>query len=293
MKESIQFLLPIFIGFVITHVVADRVRHLRARRSPAASIAETRAARPRSWRGETGWVFVASRCSCAPIRWAAAPTPASRRCRTTSTRSPSRASRTGKWTMFYMALSLAFTAGGIILLYLLWDVRTCRRPDAERGRIRAHHRQLRLASRAWSTRRADRSCWCSKAACCSSPPTPASSAAPRCSPTWRPTRWVPHQFRHLSSRLVTQNGVLLMGVAALAVLVWSRRQRRAAGRAVQHQRVPDVLPVAVRPVHLLDQEPPRRAPLEAPAAAVGGRPIRDARHPAHARMSRNSAPAAG
>src|SRR5947199_6457853 len=31
--------------------------------------------------------------------------------------------RTGKWTMFYMAVSLAFTAGGVILLYLLWDVR--------------------------------------------------------------------------------------------------------------------------------------------------------------------------
>ena len=28
--------------------------------------------------------------------------------------------RTGKLTMFYMAASLAFTAGGIILLYLLW-----------------------------------------------------------------------------------------------------------------------------------------------------------------------------
>src|SRR3546814_14963585 len=28
--------------------------------------------------------------------------------------------RTGHWTMFYMALSLAFTAGGVILLYLLW-----------------------------------------------------------------------------------------------------------------------------------------------------------------------------
>src|SRR3546814_12192873 len=28
--------------------------------------------------------------------------------------------RTCHWTMFYMALSLAFTAGGVILLYLLW-----------------------------------------------------------------------------------------------------------------------------------------------------------------------------
>src|SRR5262245_65158757 len=31
--------------------------------------------------------------------------------------------RTGKWTMFYMALSLAFTAAGIIILYLLWSAR--------------------------------------------------------------------------------------------------------------------------------------------------------------------------
>ena len=31
--------------------------------------------------------------------------------------------RTGKWTMFYMALSLAFTAAGIMVLYLLWDAR--------------------------------------------------------------------------------------------------------------------------------------------------------------------------
>ena len=28
--------------------------------------------------------------------------------------------RTGKFTMLYMALSLSFTAGGIIVLYLLW-----------------------------------------------------------------------------------------------------------------------------------------------------------------------------
>ena len=30
--------------------------------------------------------------------------------------------RTGRWTMLYMALSLAFTAGGLILLYLVWSV---------------------------------------------------------------------------------------------------------------------------------------------------------------------------
>jgi hypothetical protein len=32
-------------------------------------------------------------------------------------------------------------------------------------------------------------------------------------------RWMPHQFAHLSNRLVTQNGVLLMAAAAIAILV--------------------------------------------------------------------------
>ena len=34
--------------------------------------------------------------------------------------------------------------------------------------------------------------------------------------------WLPHQFRHLSTRLVTQNGIVIMGLAALVILLWSR-----------------------------------------------------------------------
>jgi len=33
---------------------------------------------------------------------------------------------------------------------------------------------------------------------------------------------LPHQFRHLSTRLVTQNGIVIMGLAALVILLWSR-----------------------------------------------------------------------
>jgi hypothetical protein len=36
-------------------------------------------------------------------------------------------------------------------------------------------------------------------------------------------RWAPNQFSSLSSRLVTRNGVLLMGIAALAILAWTVR----------------------------------------------------------------------
>jgi amino acid transporter len=34
--------------------------------------------------------------------------------------------------------------------------------------------------------------------------------------------WVPHQFRYLSQRLVTQNGILVMGAAALLILFATR-----------------------------------------------------------------------
>src|SRR5437667_8434807 len=34
--------------------------------------------------------------------------------------------------------------------------------------------------------------------------------------------WLPHQFRHLSTRLVTQNGIVIMGLASLVILFWSR-----------------------------------------------------------------------
>jgi hypothetical protein len=56
---------------------------------------------------------------------------------------PCRARRTGKWTMFYMALSLAFTAAGIIVLYLLWDARHVDGLRSMRD-FRSNHRQFRL-----------------------------------------------------------------------------------------------------------------------------------------------------
>jgi hypothetical protein len=33
--------------------------------------------------------------------------------------------------------------------------------------------------------------------------------------------WVPHQFRYLSTRLVTENGVLVMGLASFFILLWT------------------------------------------------------------------------
>ena len=58
--------------------------------------------------------------------------------------------------------------------------------------------------------------------------------------------WVPHRFAALSERLTTQNGIVLMGARVARRAALHARRRRAAGRHVQHQRVPDLLALDVR-----------------------------------------------
>ena len=133
--------------------------------------------------------------------------------------------RTGKWTMFLMALSLSLTAGGIILLYLLWDVRAL----ARRARRSTPSCSATSSTASGSTRVSSHALLtvvlvfegallfvAANTGFLGGPAVLANMAA---------DRWVPNQFSALSSRLVTRNGVLLMGVAALAILVVDRGPR--------------------------------------------------------------------
>ena len=122
---------------------------------------------------------------------------------------------TGKWTMFYMAVSLSFTAGGIILLYLLWDVRPVEGETLNAVTFVPFWRMPSTTPQ-WNSRRFGPS-WRSKAAFCLWPPIPDTSVARPCSLIWQPNSWVPHQYRYLSSRLVTQRGIVLMGFAAIGI----------------------------------------------------------------------------
>ena len=58
--------------------------------------------------------------------------------------------------------------------------------------------------------------------------------------------WLPHRFSALSERLTMRNGVLLMGGAALAALIYTRGDVVEARRHVLDQRVRDVLAVEHR-----------------------------------------------
>src|SRR5437667_104858 len=128
--------------------------------------------------------------------------------------------RTGKLTMFYMATSLAFTAGGIILLYLLWhaapvDGQTLNAvvfgSILESFGLGPGFNQIGLSV-----------VLATEAGLLFVAANTGFLGGPRVLSNMAADSWLPHQFRHLSTRLVTQNGIVIMGLAALVIVLWSR-----------------------------------------------------------------------
>ena len=128
--------------------------------------------------------------------------------------------RTGKLTMFYMAASLAFTAGGIILLYLLWNAQPVEGQTLnavvfgsiiESFGLPAGFNQVSLSLVLFF-----------EAGLLFVAANTGFLGGPSVLSNMAGDSWLPHQFRHLSTRLVTQNGIVIMGLAALVILLWSR-----------------------------------------------------------------------
>lgn len=123
---------------------------------------------------------------------------------------------TGKRTMVYMGVSLAFTASGLLVAYLLWRVapvegKTMNAVLVERlasglplGQVFV---VLTLFSEAMLLVVAAQAGFID---------------GPRVLSNMAVDSWVPHRFAALSERLTTQNGILLMGGAALAALLYTR-----------------------------------------------------------------------
>lgn len=215
MKEVIKVLLPVFLGFVLTHaylIVYGIVEHASFfTHVVPATLQETRVLA-----SEIGWVHVAAFLLLAYSQGGGTYTGLEAVSNNVNVLTEPRV-HTGKVTMAYMAFSLAFTAGGILLLYLLWEAR----PVAGQTLNAVAFGSI-IDSFGWTP-------WASHAALTvvlaleagllfvaantgflGGPTVLANMAA---------DSWVPHKFRYLSSRLVTQNGILLMGVAALLVLL--------------------------------------------------------------------------
>jgi len=119
-RESIKVLAPIFLGFVVTHLsliaygIASHGYEVDA--EIAQSIRETG-----EFGGQVGWFFLIAVMLKAYSLGGGTYTGIEAVSNNVNILKEPRV-RTGKWTMFMMALSLSVTAGGIIFLYLLWDV---------------------------------------------------------------------------------------------------------------------------------------------------------------------------
>ncbi len=126
--------------------------------------------------------------------------------------------QTGKRTMVYMGTSLALVVGGLLLTYLLFQVQ----PVKGKTLNAVLFGQITLS---WPPLLAHGfviAALASSAALLFIAAQTGFLGGPRVLANMAADRWMPTRFASLSDRLVTQNGVLLMGAAALAVVLFTR-----------------------------------------------------------------------
>jgi K+ transporter len=124
--------------------------------------------------------------------------------------------RTAKRTMIYMATSLSITAAGLLICYLLWDINP--QPGRTMNAVLAYNvathfpaGQLFVVLTMFAA-----------GALLVVGAQAGFIGGPRVLANMAVDSWVPRHFATLSERLTTQNGIVLMGVASLAVVVYTR-----------------------------------------------------------------------
>lgn len=125
--------------------------------------------------------------------------------------------QTGKRTMLLMSTSLAFTAGGILLGYLLVHALPAEGKTMNAVLLENLYGGWGAAGRALIVLTLF-----SEAALLLVAAQAGFLDGPRVLSNMATDSWVPHSFARLSDRLVTQNGVFLMGAAAMATLVYTK-----------------------------------------------------------------------
>ena len=124
--------------------------------------------------------------------------------------------QTAKRTMLYMAVSLAATAGGLLVCYLLWKVTVL--PGKTMNAVLLE----RLARGLPGGTAFVIVTLISEGALLVVGAQAGFIDGPRVLGNMAVDSWMPRRFAALSERLTTQNGVLLMGAAALVVLLYER-----------------------------------------------------------------------
>jgi amino acid transporter len=129
--------------------------------------------------------------------------------------------KTGKKTMALMATSLSFTAGGLLICYLLTNVQHVAGKTLNASLI-----ETLIGT--WKIGGFPLGVWLlgiillSEGAILFVAAQTGFIDGPRVLGNMAIDSWVPNRFMHLSERLVVQNGILFMGLASIIILVFTR-----------------------------------------------------------------------
>lgn len=209
-KESIQILVPLFLLFVATHAVAllgTLALHIHQMPAVASQVAH----QTQSGLSTLGFAALFVLFAKAYSRGAGTYTGIEAVSNGLQTmREPKVA--TARRTMLYMAVSLAVTAGGILLCYLLLGVQ----PEA--GKTLNAILAERLPFGRWFVV----VLLVSEAALLFVAAQAGFVDGPRVMANMALDSWLPRRFSSLSERLTMHNGVTIMGLAAVATLLYTR-----------------------------------------------------------------------
>ena len=217
MKESVQVLLPIFLVFLATHAALIAFGIGRHTAQLPHLAADTLRDTHDTWASLGGFAFIALLLKAFSLGGGTYTGIEAVSNGLQILREPR--VRTGKRTMLYMAMSLSVTAGGLLLCYLLADV---------------HRVEGQTLNAVLANKLAGEPFGKGAAAAGFALVTLISEGAllfvaaqagfldgPRVLANMAIDSWIPHRFSLLSERLVTQNGVLVMGLSAIGMLLFT------------------------------------------------------------------------
>lgn len=214
MKESIKVLMPIFLGFFVVHIYlisyGIAAHHQGLELIVPNALHETSRAVT-----QIGWIPVVALVLHAYSLGGGTYTGIEAVSNNVNHLREPRVA-TGKWTMFYMAVSLSMTAAGIMLLYLLWQPVKVEGQTLNAIVFHSILGDTPLGNSALLVTLLLEAGLLFVAA------NTGFLAGPSVLANMAIDGWVPNRFRHLSTRLVVQNGVILFGIFALAILLWCR-----------------------------------------------------------------------
>ncbi len=216
MKESIKFLLPIFLGFIFTHFFLI-IHGIIAHGYGLPVLIPQATTEVSEMKSAMGWIFVLSIFLKAFSMGGGTYTGLEAVSNNVNTLSEPRV-RTAKITMFLVAISLAFMAAGIILLYLLWGVGKVQGQTLNATTFYAitegwYFNDIQLGKFVVPIvliLEAGLLIVAANAGFLAGPNVVASMAS---------DEWMPKSFSSLSSRLVIKNGILFMAISAILTLI--------------------------------------------------------------------------